>query len=65
MGEYRDGDALCLEALLEMILGEGQRSGRFHPHRLDRWREQRFGLLRQRRLGLIVHQLDLLARYRA
>jgi len=64
MGEYRDSDAVCLEALLEMILGEGQRSGRFPAQRLDRWREQRFGLLRQRRLGLIVHQLDLLARYR-
>ena len=63
LGEYRDGDAVCLEALLEMIGGEGQSSGLFRQDRLERWREHRLRLLRQRRLGLIIHQLDLLARY--
>jgi len=63
LGEYRDSDAVCLNALLEMIRGEGQSSGLFHQDQLNRWRENRLQLLRQRRLGLIIHQLDLLARY--
>jgi SAM-dependent methyltransferase len=63
LGEYRDGDAVCLEALLETISGEGQSSGLFHQDQLERWREHRLRLSRQRRLGLIIHQLDLLARY--
>lgn len=62
LGEYRDGDAVCLKALLEMIRGEGQSSGLFHQDQLERWREDRLLLLRQRRLGLIIHQLDFLAR---
>lgn len=63
LGEYRDGDAVCLMAVLEMIHGEGQSSGLFHQDQLDRWRENRLWLLQRRRLGLIIHQLDLLARY--
>lgn len=62
-GAYRGGDAVCLQVLLDSIGAEAERCGRFDPGRLDRWREDRTGLLRQRRLGLIVHQLDLLARY--
>ena len=64
MGEYRDADAVCLQALLELIGAEGQSSGLFHRDQLDRWREDRLNLLRQRRLGLIAHQVDLLARRR-
>ena len=64
LGEYRDGDAVCLAALLEMIGAEGQSSGLFPQDQLERWREQRLRLLRERRLGMIIHQLDLLARYR-
>lgn len=63
LGEYRDGDAVCLMAVLEMIRGEGQSSGLFHQDQLDRWREDRLRLLQQRRMGLIIHQLDLLGRY--
>jgi hypothetical protein len=62
LGEYRDGDAVCLTALIEMIVGEGQSSGLFGQDQLDRWREGRLRLLQQRRLGLIVHQLDILGR---
>ena len=62
LGEYRAGDAICLQALLDMIGGEAQRSGLFDPGRLGRWREERQRCLRERRLGLIAHQLDLLAR---
>lgn len=63
LGKYRDGDAVCLKALLETIRGEGQSSGLFQQDQLERWREDRLRLLQQRRLGLIIHQLDLLARY--
>ncbi len=63
LGEYRGGDATCLRALLDMIGGEAQRCGRFDAERLARWREDRRHCLRQRRLGLVAHQLDLLARY--
>lgn len=63
LGAYRGEDALCLQALLDMIAAEGQACELFDRDRLARWREQRQRLLRERRLGLIVHQLDLLARY--
>ncbi len=59
---YRDGDAICLTALLEMIRAQGQTGGLFEQDQLDRWCDDRLRLLRQRRLGLIIHQLDFLAR---
>ena len=62
-GEYRDGDAVCLKALLEMIRGEGQRSVLFDPDELDRWHEDRLGLLHERRLQLNARNSDFLARY--
>lgn len=62
-GEYRGGDAACLQALLDMIGGEAQRSGLFDAGRLERWRDDRARCLREGRLGLVAHQLDLLARY--
>ncbi len=62
LGAYRGGDADCLRALLDMMAGEAQRSGLFDPARLGRWREERMQCLREHRLGLIAHQLDLLAR---
>jgi SAM-dependent methyltransferase len=60
-GAYRDADAVCLAALLDMIHGEGQRSGRFDPHQLQDWLEHRRTQLAQRKLGLIIHQIDLVA----
>ena len=60
---YRDGDAICLTALLEMIRAQGQTCGLFEQDQLDRWCDDRLRLLRQRRLGLIIHQLDFLARF--
>jgi SAM-dependent methyltransferase len=63
LGEYRDGDAVCLQALLEMIYGEAHRSGLFGQIPLDRWHEDRLRLLQQGRLALSIHQTDLLARY--
>lgn len=63
LGTYRGGDTVCLQALLDMIHAEADRCGRFDAGQLARWREDRTRLLRRRRLGLIVHQLDLLAQY--
>lgn len=61
-GEYRGGDATCLQALVDMIAGEAQRSGLFDAARLERWRQERERGLREQRLGLVAHQLDVLAR---
>jgi hypothetical protein len=62
-GEYRDGDSVCLTALLEMIYGEGQRSGLFCQDELDRWYEDRLRSLSEQKLTLSIRQLDLLAQY--
>jgi SAM-dependent methyltransferase len=58
---YRDRDAAVLEVLLELIRGEADRSGGFDPARLDAWHRDRLECLAEGRLGLIVHQIDLLA----
>ena len=63
LGQYRDADAVCLQLMMEIIGAEALESGLFDAGRLARWRDDRMRLLRERRLGLIVHQLDLLARY--
>jgi SAM-dependent methyltransferase len=58
---YRDGDAVCLTALLGMIRDEAARSGQFSEDLLDRWHRERSERLAAGELGLIVHQIDLLA----
>ena len=64
LGHYRDDDAICLTALLEMILAEGRKSGQFRPEALDRWHDDRRRLVREGRLAMRVHQTDLLAQVR-
>jgi len=63
LGEYPDGDSVCLMALLEMIYREGQRSALFCQVELDRWHEERLRSLAEQQLTLSVRQLDLLAQY--
>jgi SAM-dependent methyltransferase len=58
---YRDQDAICLAALLGMIRDEAGRSGHFAPSTLAAWYEDRREHLQAGELGLIVHQLDVLA----
>jgi SAM-dependent methyltransferase len=58
---YRDRDAVCLAALLNMIRDEAVRSGQFPKDSLDRWYQERSQRLATGELGLIVHQIDLLA----
>ena len=59
-GAYRDADEHCLTALLAMIHDEASRAGRFDPAALAAWHAQRQAQIRQRELGLIIHQIDLL-----
>lgn len=58
---YREQDAVCLAALLGMIREEAGRSGQFAPPTLAAWYEDRRERLGAGELGLIVHQLDVLA----
>lgn len=58
---YRDRDAVCLTALLDMIRDEAVRSGQLARDSLDRWYRERSERLAAGELGLIIHQIDLLA----
>ena len=62
--QYRDRDAICLEALLGMIYGEGRGCDLFAVDELDRWRDARKRCLQQGLLELRIQHLDFLARYR-
>jgi hypothetical protein len=58
----RDHDVLC--ALLDMIHGEGERQPGIDRNRLERWHTERRSQLETGQLGMIVHQLDMVARRR-
>ncbi|RYU62948.1 class I SAM-dependent methyltransferase [Methylolobus aquaticus] len=60
---YRDRDSVCLQAMLGFIRGEGER-GALDAAPLVRWTATRSRQLAAGQLGIIVHQLDVLARYR-
>jgi len=60
-GAYRDQDAICLRALLEMIHGEGQQCADIDAEALSAWHETRRIQIATGTLGLIVHQFDILA----
>src|SRR5262249_12954241 len=62
-GPLRRGRAVCLVALLDMIFSEGQRGAQFRPDSLRRWHDERQRLVREGRLALRVHHVDVLARY--
>lgn len=59
-GAYRDQDALCLQALLNFIREEGE-AVQFDADALSRWYTTRLSQIEEGRLGLIVHQVDILA----
>lgn len=61
-GAYRDRDAVCLQAMLEFLRGEAERAG-LDPDQLASWAALRAGQLAAGELGIIVHQLDVLARF--
>ncbi len=60
-GAYRDHDALCLKSLLAMIRGEASASLRFGSESLAAWYSDRCRAVDAGSLGMIVHQLDILA----
>ena len=60
-GRYDGREAALLGFLLSLIRGEAERSGAFDPAALEAWWAERMDTLAAGRLGLICHQLDLLA----
>lgn len=60
-GVYRDQDVICLQTILECIRMEGTAAGGFESPELDAWFLDRLERIRSGHLGLIVHQLDILA----
>jgi SAM-dependent methyltransferase len=63
-GTYLGRDAVFLEAILRMIAAEGLRQG-LPTDATNAWLAARLADLAAARLGLIVHQLDVLARRNA
>jgi SAM-dependent methyltransferase len=60
-GHYRDRDADVLRALLSMIRGESDHKRGIDADSLERWYAERSGQLESGTLGMIVHQLDIVA----
>jgi SAM-dependent methyltransferase len=60
-GAYRDRDGVCVQAMLEFIRNEAATAS-FDPDDLSRWSGTRSSECAESRLGMIVHQLDVLAR---
>lgn len=59
-GAYRDADGLCLHALLGFIRAEGE-AVQFNADALKQWHATRLAQIETAQLGLIIHQLDVLA----
>lgn len=59
-GAYRDRDGFCMQALLDFIRREAEQAD-VDRSALGLWFETRNRQLAEARLGLIVHQLDVLA----
>lgn len=57
-GSYRAADQTVLLALLEMIASEGQT---LDPAASSAWYQRRLAQLQQGELGMIIHQVDLVA----
>jgi len=60
-GQHAPGPALFLEALLGMIAWEGLRSPGIGPGEAEVWWRRRTAEVQAGRLGLVAHNLDLLA----
>lgn len=61
-GAYRDGDHVVLDRLLGWIHSEGRGNEAVDRIKLQQWLECRRQQLQDRTLGVIIHQLDILAR---
>jgi SAM-dependent methyltransferase len=60
-GIYRDRDADVLHALLATIRTESERNPAIDPEKLARWHASRSARIETGELGMIVHQLDVVA----
>lgn len=60
-GRYLNGHAICLRAVLGWIHDEAKRSGELAEFDLSAWLENRLASLADGKLGVIIHQIDLLA----
>ncbi|MGH8558635.1 MAG: class I SAM-dependent methyltransferase [Methylococcales bacterium] len=58
---YRDRDAFCLKSLLTLIHDEASANDAFDPETLATWHSNRSAAIDAGLLGMIVHQLDILA----
>ncbi|CCE22415.1 class I SAM-dependent methyltransferase [Methylotuvimicrobium alcaliphilum] len=63
-GAYLDDDPVVLEHLLGWISSEGRNDPALDQDKLDRWIACRRRQLQMQMLGIIVHQIDVLARKR-
>ncbi|MBE0435542.1 MAG: class I SAM-dependent methyltransferase [Methylomicrobium sp.] len=63
-GAYLDDDPVVLEHLLGWISSEGRSNPALDQDKLDRWLACRRRQLQMQMLGIIVHQIDVLARKR-
>ncbi len=61
-GAYLDDDHIVLDRLLGWIYSEGRINPSIDLKKLDRWLECRRQQRQKRMLGIIVHQIDVLAR---
>jgi len=61
LGKYRNQDSSCIESMLYWIAKEASHNLEIEPDKLRQWRQQRAQLLDANILGIIVHQIDLLA----
>lgn len=60
-GRYRDRDGDVLRAMLAFMRSEGEREPAIDPASLAQWYAQRGAQIERSELGMIVHQLDMLA----
>ncbi|TAN52256.1 MAG: class I SAM-dependent methyltransferase [Methylococcaceae bacterium] len=59
-GAYQDADDVCLRALLDFMRAEAE-AARFDAAALRQWHAVRLQQIETAQLGMIIHQLDLLA----
>ncbi len=60
--QYLDQDQTCITALLDMIHGEATHLPLLDQAKLQAWYQERMHRIEQQQLGLIIHQMDVLAR---
>ncbi len=59
-GEYRRGDAVLLEGMVDFVANESLRHDGMDAERTEAWRTERKTQIREQRLRLLVHHVDSL-----